>query len=109
MEVEMRPFWLAISLVFCATAAHAAGPIIAHTTRDFCRLITIDCATGDLDSCYHMCCDGAVPAGTIIGSRTGRFCYKRSNDPSNCSSGMQAKWNCFTITVQEKKLEVEIN
>jgi hypothetical protein len=89
-------FLLFVSAILAGGMSQAnAGRITARASIAFCRVAAIDCDQSNLDACPRIF-DGALGQGQVLTSNTGHLCYKRSNDPGNCASGLASNWSCFT-------------
>lgn len=102
-----------LALMFVAAGAEIAygGQITGRPTQYFCQVKVIECNLADLDKCPLRRNGPMRPGGPgeegAIGSLTGHLCYKRSNNPPDCGSGLMANWQCFTNTISRPN-DVEI-
>ena len=97
MAKLITPICAALAITILASPANA-GRITARATQSFCQVVAIDCNQSNLNSC-PLIFSGPLGQGQVLTSFSGHLCYKRSNNPSNCASGLAGNWSCFSNTL----------
>jgi hypothetical protein len=103
---SMSKMMIASAFLFLSVQFALAGQIVGRATQDFCQVVITICNAENPSAC-PIVFNGAMQQGATYTSNTGFLCYRRSNDPTDCRSGLETNWNCYSNSLgQTEQTEI---